>query len=249
MVQLIILLNFIGMVFELFFFIIAVFLLILLFRKYRIKRYNRTRLLFIIFLNYLVAFLFSWLSKFFVVFQINMAQDGSIIAWFYNIILDFRLSALFVTFAIFLSYILKLNIFEEGDNIIEKFNDIWDNIVIIYVMFTSVFVLIIYESGNTFLDVLASLIVLIYMVMVYVPFLQRALQAYHGIQDYKQAFLSLAMMLISFMLIFLNFVIDRLFIFLGSPGFPIFYFLVWIFAIVGIFGAYYGYKSPKSSEE
>jgi len=28
-----------------------------------------------------------------------------------------------------------------------------------------------------------------------------------------------------------------------------FYFLAWSFAIVGIFGAYYGYIRPKSSEE
>ena len=49
-------------------------------------------------------------------------------------------------------------------------------------------------------------------------------------------------------LIFLNFAIDRVLIFLGSPGFTVFYFLAWIFAIVGIFGAYTGYIRPKSSE-
>jgi len=216
--------------------------------------------LYVIFIIYFIAFLFSWISKVFVVFQINVTQDGSIIAWFYNIILDFRLSELFVTIAIFLSYILKLFVFEKDvendDDTIQIFNNLWDNIVIIYVGFSCVFVLFIYENGNTFLNVIAFLIVFIYIVMVYAPFLRRALQ-YRAIQDYKQAILSLKIMLISFMLIFLIFFIDRLliflgftiFYFLGSPDFTVFYFLPWIFAIVGIYGAYYGLKSPKSNEE
>ncbi|KKN50213.1 hypothetical protein LCGC14_0635090 [marine sediment metagenome] len=216
--------------------------------------------MYVIFIIYFIAFLFSWISKVFVVFQINVTQDGSIIAWFYNIILDFRLSELFVTIAIFLSYILKLFVFEKDvendDDTIQIFNNLWDNIVIIYVGFSCVFVLFIYENGNTFLNVIAFLIVFIYIVMVYAPFLRRALQ-YRAIQDYKQAILSLKIMLISFMLIFLIFFIDRLliflgftiFYFLGSPDFTVFYFLPWIFAIVGIYGAYYGLKSPKSNEE
>ncbi len=86
--------------------------------------------------------------------------------------------------------------------------------------------------------------------MVYAPFLRRSIESYRAVEGktYKQAFLSLAIMSISFMLIFLNFAIDRLLIFLGNPGFTVFYFLAWIFAIVGIFGAYYGYIRPKSTE-
>ena len=87
--------------------------------------------------------------------------------------------------------------------------------------------------------------------MVYAPFLRRSIESYRGVEEktYKQAFLSLAVMSFSFMLIFLNFAIDRMLIFLGSPGFTVFYFLAWISAIVGIFGAYLGYVRPKSSAE
>ncbi|KKM07131.1 hypothetical protein LCGC14_1737030 [marine sediment metagenome] len=243
MVELVILLNFVGMVFELFIIIITAVLLILIFKKYLIKRHYFTLLLFLIFINYFIAIIFSWISKVFVVFVIDVVQDGSIIAWCYNIIVDFRLSELFVTIAIFLSYILKVSVFEKGYNTIQKFA------VIIYGIFTCIYVLFIYENGNTILDIIAFLIVFIYMVMVYAPFLQRALQAYRGLPEFSQAFLSLAIMSISFMLIFLNFAIDRVLIFLGSPGFTLFYFLAWIFVIVGIFGAYYGYIRPKSSEE
>lgn len=61
--------------------------------------------------------------------------------------------------------------------------------------------------------------------------------------------ISLAIMSISFMLIFLNFAIDRILILLNTPGFTLFYYLAWISAIIGIFGAYYGYIRPKSSEQ
>jgi len=244
MVELNIILNFIGMIFELVIIIFAAVLLILILKKYFIKRHKLTRLLLIIFLNYFLAILFSWISKVFVVSQLTVVQDGSIIAWMYNIISDFRISEFFVTIAIFLSYILKVNVFEKGYNTLQKY------ITIIYGIFACVYVLIIYENGNTLLDIIAFLIVFLYMVMVYAPFLRRSIESYRAVEEksYKQAFLSLAIMSFSFMLIFLNFAIDRVFIFLGSLGFTLFYYLAWISAIVGIFGAYYGYIRPKASE-
>ncbi|NVM46359.1 MAG: ABC transporter ATP-binding protein [Candidatus Lokiarchaeota archaeon] len=245
MVELNILLNFVGMVFETFIIVISAVLLVLIIKKYFIKRHNLTRLLLIIFTCYLLAIIFSWISKVIVFTQLSVIQDGSIIAWMYNLIVDFRVSEFFVTIAIFLSYILKVNVFEKGYNAIHKY------IIIIYGIFACVYVLIIYELDNTLLDIVAFLIVFIYMVMVYVPFLRRAIQSYRGVEEkvYKQAFLSLAIMSFSFTLIFLNFAIDRVLIFLGSPGFTVFYFLAWISAIVGIFGTYYGYIRPKSSEK
>jgi hypothetical protein len=245
MVELSVLLNFVGMIFETFIIIFAAVLLVLIVKKYFIKRHNLTRLLLIIFTCYFLAIIFSWISKVFGFTQLSVIQNGSIIAWMYNIIVDFRLSEFFVTIAIFLSYVLKVNVFEKGYNTLYKY------IVIIYGIFACIYVLIIYENDNVLLDIVAFLIVFIYMVMVYVPFLRRAIQSYRRAEEkvYKQAFLSLAIMSFSFTLIFLNFAIDRVLIFLGSPGFTMFYFLAWISAIVGIFGTYYGYIRPKSSEK
>ena len=244
MVELNILLNFIGMIFELFIITFAAILLVLITKKYFIKRHKLTKLLLIIFLNYFISIFFSCLSKVFVVSGVVAAQDGSIVAWMYNMITDFRLSEFFVTIAIFLSYILKVNVFEKGYNTIQKY------VIAIYGIFSSVYVLFVYISGNTLLDIIAFLIVFIYMVMVYAPFLRRSVESYRAVEGktYKQAFLSLAIMSISFMMIFLNFAIDRLLIFLGSLGFTVFYYLAWSFAIVGIFGAYYGYIRPRSTE-
>jgi hypothetical protein len=169
--------------------------------------------------------------------------------YLYNIVIDFRLSEFFVIIAIFLSYILKVNVFEKGYNSIQKY------IVIIYGIFACFFVLVFYKDIITFidgdlLDTFAFLIVFVYMVMIYAPFLRRSIQSYRAVEEkiYKQAFLSLVIMSISFMFIFLSFAIDRVTIFMGGLGFTVFYYLAWISAIVGIFGAYYGYIRPKSRE-
>jgi hypothetical protein len=239
-----ILLNFIGMIFELFIIIFAAVLLVLILKKYFIKRHKLTRLLFFIFVCYFIAIVFSWLSKIFAVLEWDQVQDNVVVTWLYNRISDFRISELFVTFAIFLSYILKVNVFEKGYNTLQKY------IIIIYGIFTCLYALFIYENENDLLDVGAFLLVFIYMVMVYAPFLRRSIESYRAVEEksYKQAFFSLAIMSVSFMLIFLSFAMDRVFILLGSPGFTVFYFLGWIFAVVGIFGAYYGYIRPKASE-
>ncbi|MFX1374686.1 MAG: hypothetical protein ACFFA0_02635 [Promethearchaeota archaeon] len=244
MVDLIIRLNFIGMIFELFIIAITAVLLMLILKKYFIKRHKLTRLLFLIFLGYFIAIVFSWISKIFVVTELEVTQEDSIVAWIYYRISDFRISEFFVTIAIFLSYILKVNIFEKGYNTIQKY------VIIIYGIFASCYILIIYKEGNDLLDIIAFLTVFIYMVMVYAPFLLRSIESYQAVEEsgYKQAFLSLAIMSISFMLIFLSFAIDRLFVLLGAPGFTFFYYLAWTSAIIGIFGAYYGYIRPKSSE-
>jgi hypothetical protein len=236
--------NFIGMMFESFILGFAAILLVLILKKYLIKHHKLTRLLLLIFFCYFIAIFFSWLSKVFVVIQISVVQDGSIITWMYNITVDFRLSEFFVTIAIFLSYILKVGVFAKG---YIKWQRIF---VIIYGIFCCFYLLFIYGYGNDLLDVFAFLFVFIYMVMVYAPFLRRSIGSYRAVEEkaYKQAFLSLAIMSISFMLIFLNFAIDRVFVLLGSSGFTVFYYLAWIFAIVGIFGAYYGYIRPKSRE-
>jgi hypothetical protein len=239
-----ILLNFSGLIFESFIIIGTTVLLLLILKKYFEKHHRLTFLLFLIFLNYFIAIIFSWISKVFVVIQFSVIQDGSFIPWIINRIQDFRISEFFVVIAIFLSYVLKINVFEKGYNTIQKYA------VIIYGCFTGFYVLIIYEYDNTMLDIFAFLTVFIFMGMIYIPFFRRSIESFKAVDEpmFKKAFLSLAIMSLSFTLIFLNFAIDRVLIFLGSLGFTIFYYLGWIFAIVGILGAYSGYVRPKSRE-
>lgn len=236
-------LNFVGMIFESVIILFAVILIILILQKYLRKRHDLTKLLLFIFLNYFLAILFSWLSKVFVIVNLNFGVLDPFSAWFLYRISDFRLSEFLVTIAIAFSYILKVRLFQEEFNQWQKY------IVIIYGIFTGFYTLIIYERGNTFLDIFAFLFVFIYMMMIYLPFLRRAFEFYKNVdeKEFKMGFLGLMIMSIGFILIFLGFAIDRILILLGSPGFTFFYFMAWSSGILGMFGAYLGYIRPKSS--
>ena len=71
---------------------------------------------------------------------------------------------------------------------------------------------------------------------------------YRSVKDpeYKKAFLSLALMSLSFILVLVMFLIDRILILFGDPGFTIFYFMAWIFVLIGFLEAYLGYIKSKS---
>jgi hypothetical protein len=231
-------LNFVGFLFESVIIIIAIILLVLILKRFMEKKHKLTLMLFLIFLNYFIAIVFSWISKILVAFDLlgPIAPDDILGLFIYRI-KDFRVSEFFVAIAIFISYILKVNVFEE------KYDPLLKYLVIIYGGFTSFYVLFIYVEGNVLLDAIAFLLIFIFMSAIYIPFMIRSIKSYRAVEknSIKRAFLSLALMSLSFMLIFLNFFVDRILILGGSPGFTLFYFLAWIFAILGITFAYLGY--------
>ncbi|MFW9950913.1 MAG: hypothetical protein ACFFKA_12415, partial [Candidatus Thorarchaeota archaeon] len=197
-------LQFIGMVFESFIIVIAVILLSLVYIKYTQKKHRLTLTLFVIFLNYSIAIVFSWLSKVLVlysgieyIYNDTIPDPQTIDSWVLYRIIDFRISFVFLTIAIFLSYILKVNVFEKGYNKVLRIS------VFIYTLFTLAYTILIYQRGNTLLDVFAFLLIFIFMAVIYIPFLLRALQSYKSTDNetFKSAFLSLALMCIAFILI------------------------------------------------
>lgn len=232
------------MVFESIIIVLALILIILIIRKYLIKRHSLTKLLLYIFLHYFFAIIFSWLSKVFVVINLDFTSLDPISAWIFYRISDFRISEFLVTIAVALSYLLKGKLFQEDYKQLQKY------VVIIYGIFTSFYTLFIYERGNTLLDIFAFLAVFIYMMMIYLPFLRRALEFYKKVdeKEFKMGFLGLIIMSVGFILIFLGFAIDRILILFGSPGFTFFYFMAWSSGIIGILGAYLGYIRPKASD-
>ncbi|MFX1259383.1 MAG: hypothetical protein ACFFAN_16125, partial [Promethearchaeota archaeon] len=86
---------------------------------------------------------------------------------------------------------------------------------------------------------------------IYFPFMKRSMEIYKAVDNpiYKKAFLSLAIMCLTFILVFLFVLLDRITILLGGEHFSIFYFLIWISVLIGFVAAYLGYFKPKSSEK
>ena len=245
-------LVFIGMSFESFIIVIASILLALILRKYYEKeKHKLTLYLFLIFLFYVIAIFFSWLSKIlvlysnidYIAYNSSLPDPGTMLSWIILRITDFRISFVFLVIAIFLSYVLKVNIFEKDYNKTHRI------IVIIYSIVTLLYTLLIYQRGNVLFDAIAFLLIFIFMAMIYFPFFFSAINSYKSSQEkkFKNAFLSLALMGIFFILVPFNFLLDRLFILFGGPGFSIFYFLAWIFVLLGIIASYFGYIRPRTS--
>ena len=239
------------MIFESFIIILAAIMLLLILKKYLIKRHKLTLILLVIFVNWFLGILFSWFSKVLViysnidyVYNASIQDPGTILSWIVLRIIDFRITFVFVTLGTFFSFILKINVFEESISQKHKL------FIYIFGAFTALYCLLIYERGNTLLDVFAFLFVFIYMCLIYFPFFKRAYSAYQSVHEptFKNAFLSLAIMSLFFMLVLFSFLIDRILILFGDPGFTFFYFLGWSCLIVGMAGAYFGYIRPKSKE-
>ena len=239
-----------GMIYESFVLLISLILLTLIVFKYFEKRHELTRNLLIIFIFYTLAIFFSLLSKVFVVLRLDLVVEPySHLGWIFFRILSFRVSEFLVCIAILLSYNFKVKIFQQDYKKNQRY------IVIIFGLFTAFYDLVIYEPVHGFmsvlLDAIAFLLTLIFMSMIYIAFMYRSIEAYRGVEEsiYKQAFLSLTLMAFSYMLIFLSFLIDRIFILVFEiPGFTIFYYLAWAFAIFGIFCAYLGYIKPQAGQ-
>jgi uncharacterized membrane protein len=80
--------------------------------------------------------------------------------------------------------------------------------------------------------------------------MKKSIQAYKNtsMRNYRNAFLSLTIMSLSFILVLFCFLIDRIYILMGDFGFTLFYFMGWIFVIIGILGAYFGYLYFSKNE-
>lgn len=235
----------VGMIYEGIIIIITGILVAIVLAKYIKNRNTLILLLFLIVLNYLIAIFFSWLSKVHILYaNFDYILDDSPtpdpltpLSWIILRISDFRISFLFISVATIISYFFKIKIFEKD------FKKSRRNAILIYGLFTIFYSLVIYQQAQISLDVLAFLFTFILMGIVYISFMRSAIQSFRNssLANYKKAFAWLAIMSLSFVLILLNFLIDRIFILMGSFGFTLFYYLGWIFVIIGDMGAYFGY--------
>lgn len=244
-------LYFIGMVYEGSIIIITAIFLGLILLNYFKNRNMLILLLFLLIFNYFMAIFFSWLSKVLILYSnIDYLYDETVpdplnpLSWILLRLTDFRISFLFLTIASIFSYVFKVKIFEK------KFNKSKKNFIIIFGIFTAFYSLVIYHKEILILDVLAFLFVFLLMGIVYIPFMKSSIKSYKNsiLNNYRKAFFSLAVMSLSFVLILLCFLIDRIYIFMGDFGFTLWYFLGWIFVIIGIIGAYFGYLHLNRKE-
>ena len=235
---------FIGVIYEGIILLIALLLVTISLINHIKVRNKLSLLLFLIVLSYSCSIFFSWVSKILNAFSNidyliynDVADPNTPISWILLRITDFRISYAFLIATIYLSKLFKGKIFEEEINKINKF------IFIGFAIFNLIFSLFIFQKGNVLFDVLTFFFVFIFMTMVYIPFLLRALKAFKSTDHpgFRKSFLYLSIMSLSYISVLLCLLIDRIFILFGHFGFTIFYFLSWAFVIIGILSSYFGY--------
>ncbi len=238
----------VGLYFEMIVLLLASILIALVLLKYLKMKNRLTLCLLLIFIFYVLTLVFSVLSKIIVltsdydyVYNQPSGYPQSPYSWLILRIVDFRISICCAEIAVFFSYILKINLYEE------KISNSKKIFIAAFAGFTILFSFFVYQRGNTLLDALNFLFILLFMVIVYIPFMFKCLKSYKTapIAQLRGRFLSLALMSLSFLLIVIMFLVDRITILLAmSSGFTVFYFMGWLFALFGISCAYFGFIKP-----
>ena len=240
--------EFIALLYEGLIALIFVVFLLLFWRRYKQIKNKLTLYLFLVFVNFFFALIFSWLSKYLVLFSglnylsiLNAKDPNTLESWIFLRILDFRISFIFVSFACIFTYIFKYKLFETNVKKFQKY------IVFCYGGFTAIYSMFIYEKDNNLLDTITFLFVAILIIAIYLPFMIKTIIIYKIDQQefIKKKLLSLTFMAFFFILIFVCFFIDRLLILFGFLGYTIFYFLAWLCGIFALMFAYIGYLKPK----
>lgn len=235
---------FIGMLYEGIVLLIALPVVIKSLINYIKVRNELSLLLFLILLSYTCSIFFSWVSKVlnafsnidYIIYEI-VPDPNTIQSWILLRIADFRITYVFITIAIFFSYLFKGKIFEKEIKKINKY------IIQGFTIFNLIFALFIFQKENFLFDALTFFFVFVFMIVVYLPFLLNSIKAYKSTDHprFRKSFLSLSIMSFSYISVLLCLLVDRIYILLGHFGFTIFYFLTWVFVIIGIISTYYGY--------
>ena len=219
---------------------------VLAFNKYLQKNKNFAAfLLFLVFLNWTIAVVFSWLAKVLTVFFYPTGNDPEITdasTYFIRLILDFRLLFLFVSIALYCSYMLRVKLFEKGYARGEHIVNVIFLIVIPILCFA------LNQKGNDLYTVIVFAAVFVDMLLVYTPFMRRSLAAHKSADPkFKGAFSALSLMSLFFILTFLCFLLDQVMLAITGGGYTIFYFGAWICAVIAIVLTYFGYIKQRGS--
>jgi hypothetical protein len=162
--------------------------------------------------------------------------------WLISRITGFRFSFIFVTLATYLVFLFAIQLFDQKPSPIVKYG------LLIFGFIIVIYCLVAFDRSNIMLDVIAFLLVFLYMLIIYGGFMAHTIKLTKTVGDpgYKRAFTSLTWMAAFFISTLLWFLLDRVMILMGSLGYTVFYFLAWLSVVIGIVFAYLGYIRPKS---
>ena len=236
-----------GFIFETFILAsVAIIALLILVKYYQKGKNYMAKLLFFVFLNWTLAVFFSWLAKIMSAF-FEMDTDPpfppvDLVTLLARYVLDFRLLFVFASLALYLSYMLRVQLFDKTYN---KGERAINTILVILAPVLSLSLPL--QNSDMIGTIITFAVMFLFMLIVYSPFMKRAYETYKEVdQKYKGAFASLTVMALFFILSFLCFLLDQLVVAITEQGFSVFYFAAWICASLGNLFTYFGYIKPRT---
>ena len=242
----------VGLYYEIGILIVYSTFLFLVIQRYYEKKNPLTKLLVWVFIFYALAIVFSIVSKVFnavwggVPYLIVDAEDLWIIARLHSGRFGFACAII----ATMITFHFSKKVFEKDIQMKKVLPvQIFGAIIVIFQVVVYEFNTDTGKSNGTY-DILAFVLMFVFMLIVYTPFMYQTLRLKGRIEgdNYKKAFKSLGVMAFAFMMIFCSFLLDRIMLLTIGWAYSVFYFMAWAFAIVGIISAYLGYIKPKSAE-
>jgi hypothetical protein len=145
-----------------------------------------------------------------------------------------------MAFAIYLTYLFTIGAFDLHP---EKWKK---NFVLIFGIVTVSYLMIFFTYGETMLDLIGFLLIVIYLGIVFVPYMLKSFSYMKAVDNpgSKRGFLYLGLSSTAYILVFVSFLIDRVLVVMNDSGFTFFYFSAWTFGVFSISFAFLGYIRP-----
>ncbi len=245
----------IALYYEIGIFLLYNYFLRLVYLRRKEKPTHLTNLLFKVFIGYDFAIIFSIVSKLFNVIwggvPYQIVPENSL--WIVGRLHSGRFGFVGATIGTIYSYELYLSIFKKQVNQRKR------KIMLAVGIGTIIFLVFGYQfdidtnSAVQIYELIAFILMFLFMVLVYIPFMKSAFYLARRIGEeqshYSGGIKSLGHMASSFIGIFFSLVLDRVMLIAFNWAYSAFYFLSWVFAITGIYAAYAGYIKPSMRKE
>lgn len=232
--------------YELSIFIIGMVLFAFIIARYREKKNELTKILMISILCYNLAIMFAMFGKILTLYYAgDFSSETVIIQEIFGRIHALRFTFSLVGIAALFSYKFKSIVFEK------RANPTVQKLVYIFGVATILVSIFVFSPANKSLNLPAFFLIFILMIIIYFPFMFQSFTTGMRMVEkhYKQAFFSLGLMSLFYIMLFLFFIIDNVMLLLYQIRFSAFYYIAWAFALMAIITGYLGYIRPGSVKE
>lgn len=221
--------------------LICVVFLGLIFRKYLQSKKKLQMNVFLIFFFIVLAMFLVWVSRVtYYSMNVEAMDPNSLVGWLMFRIGFYRFSFVFICATCYLSYRLKLSIFDPHPK------EGYHTVILIYGIISAAFSLLFFDLAIPAYDLIAFFLMFLYILVVYSEFMLKAYKLALRVEDpvYQQGIRSLAIMALCFILTITFFLLDRVMILATGNYYSVFYYLADVSLLVGIIFAYFGYIRP-----